>query len=373
MNPLANDNKNLSVPAIGRESDLLRVVADMLRDRLPRGWDVDMRLAPRINGWRPDALLEISAPDGISGAMLVEAKLGLEPRAVEQLVTMLEQALVDADLPPESKGPPMVVSRFISPRARDVLEGAGACYADATGNVRISLERPALFVDWRGAERNPWREVRDLRSLKGRTASRVVRALCDLRPPLGVRELAQRAKTSAGSTVRALDFLSREALIVRDERRQVTDVDVAALITRWADDFRFGEQNTIRRCFEPRRLEETVERVGGLSERYAVTGSFAAASVAEYAEPRLLALYVDDPDVAQEQLGARQAGNQSNVWLVQAPDDLPFERAWERDGLCYAALSQVACDLLDMPGRAPAEAEELLRWMKANPDGWRAD
>ena len=357
------------MPAIGRESDLLGVVADSLRERLPRGWQVEMRLSPRLDGWRPDALLEITAPDGESGVMLVEAKLSLEPRAVEQLITMLERALVDADLPAESKGPPMVVSRYVSPRAREILEDAGACYADATGNLRLTLDRPALFIEVRGAESNPWREVRGLRSLKGRTASRVVRALCDLQPPFGVRDLAERAATSAGSTVRVLELLAREALIVRDERKQVTRVDLSAMVERWAADFRFSRQNSIRRCFEPRRIENVLKRLGEI-DRYAITGSFAASTVAAYTEARLLAVYVDDPDAIQQQLELRTAANQSNVWLVQAPDDLPFERAWERDGLRYAALSQVACDLFDMPGRSPAEAEELLRWMEASPDAW---
>lgn len=371
MNSLSAD-KNAQAD-VGRESDLLRSVAGTLRDRLPSSWEVDLQLAPPVGGWRPDALLRIKAPDGSSAALLVEAKLDLEPRAIEPLVAALEQALVDANLPAESKGPPMVVARFVSPRAREVLEKLGACYADATGNARIALDRPALLIERRGADRNPWREVRALRSLRGRGAARVVRALCDFRPPFGVRELAERSGASAGSAVRTLDLLEREALIVRNRRKQVTDVDLSPLIRRWADDFRFTKQNSIRRCFEPRRLERTIERLIGFEGRYAVTGSFAAAQVAQYAESRLLVVYVDDPDAAQGQLGVRSAGMRSNVWLVAPPDDLPFERAWEHGGLRYAALAQVACDLLDMPGRAPAEAEELLRWMEANPDAWRAD
>jgi hypothetical protein len=360
--------RGLPEPAISRESDLLRTVKTALTERLPRGWLVDMRLSPRLEGWRPDALLEIAAPTGERGAMLVEAKLGLEPRAVEPLVQLLEQAAVDADLPSESKGPPMVVSRFISPRAQELLQAAGACYADATGNLRVALERPALFIETRGQLSNPWREVRDLRSLKGRSASRVVRALCDLRPPFGVRDLAERSVVSAGSTVRALEFLSREALIVRDERQRVIDVDVPGLVSRWAEDFRFGKQNRILRCFEPRRLASVLERLPELDGSYAITGSFAASIVAPYTEARLLALYVEDPEAGQEQLGLRAVGNQSNVWLARAPDDLPFERTWLNEGLTYAALSQVACDLIDMPGRSPLEAEELLRFIQANPD-----
>jgi hypothetical protein len=182
-----------------RETDLLQAVAGSLAEQLPRTWRVDMQLAPRMAGWRPDALLEISDPAGERGVMLVEAKLGLEPRAIGQILQLLERAMVDAELASESKGPPMIVSRFISPRAQELLREAGANYADATGNVRLVLERPALFIETRGAQSNPWREVRDLRSLKGRIASRIVRALCDLRPPFGVRDLAARAGTSGRS------------------------------------------------------------------------------------------------------------------------------------------------------------------------------
>jgi hypothetical protein len=373
MNSILRTKLQSPAPAIARDSDLLRVIANSLAERLPSTWRVDMQLAPRLAGWRPDALLEISAPDGERGVLLVEAKLELEPRGVEPLVTMLERAAVDADLPSESKGPPMVVSRFLSARAQELLIDAGACFADATGNVRIVLERPAVFLQARGAQFNPWRETRNLRTLKGRAASRVVRALCDLRPPFGVRDLAQRAGTALGSTVRALELISREALIVRDERKQVAEVDVAGLVARWAHDFRFGEQNEILQCLEPRRLESVLDRVTEIEGRYAITGSFAAGAIEPYADARLLVLYVEDPEVAKEQLGIRTAGGRSNVWLAGPRDDLPFERTWERDGVRYAAPSQVACDLFDMPGRSPSEAEELLRYMTANTDAWRTD
>lgn len=360
------------LPDIARESDLLRMLVDVLRTRLPRGWKVNVRPSPAIGSRRPDGSLEIASPNGERSVLLLEAKLGLEPREVEPAVRMLEESLVDADVPTGEKGPPMVVARFISQRARDLLEARDASYADATGNIRLALERPAVFIQSTGAATNPWREVRDLRSLKGRSAARVVRALCDLRPPFGVRDLVERAGGSAGSTVRALEFLEREALIVRDERKQVTEVLVSDLIRRWATDFRFSEQNAIRAGFEPRRLDDVLERLRGTERRYAVTGSFAAARVAAYAESRLLSVYTDEADDLVAELGLRVGMSQSNVWVAEPPDELPFVRVWERDGLRYAALSQVACDLFDMPGRSPSEAEELLTWMEANPDA-RAD
>ena len=37
-----------------------------------------------------------------------------------------------------------------------------------------------------------------------------------------------------------------------------------------------------------------------------------------------------------------------------------------------AALSQAAVDLLTGPGRGPAEADELIRWMREHEDAWRS-
>jgi hypothetical protein len=47
--------------------------------------------------------------------------------------------------------------------------------------------------------------------------------------------------------------------------------------------------------------------------------------------------------------------------IVAEPfDRVVFERTSTRDGLVYAAPSQLAADLLTSPGRGPAEAEALL-------------
>jgi hypothetical protein len=341
--------------------------------RLPQGWSVQLQLLPPTGGWRPDATLEITTPQGQSGSLVIEAKLGIEPREIPAMVSQLSRAVVDTAVPGDRKGVPMVVARFISPRAREMLKAAGVSFADATGNTWLAMDSPAVFIESSGSDRNPWREVRDLRSLKGRSAARVIRALIDFRPPLGVRELAQRAGSSAGSTDRVLGFLEREALIRRDERKRVVEVKVVDLVRAWSNDFRFSDQNVIGRYFEPRRLETLIERLAAEGMPYAITGSFAAQQLAEYAEARLLVAYVDDAPQLADALGLRPARDQSNVWLAEPPDDLPFLRSWEREGRRFAAPGQVACDLFDLPGRSPSEAEELLSWMEAHEDAWRAD
>jgi len=82
------------------------------------------------------------------------------------------------------------------------------------------------------------------------------------------------------------------------------------------------------------------------------------------APPRLTAIYVDNPKRAADQLGLRPAERGGNVLLAEPFDPVVFERTTETDHLAYAALPQVAADLLTSPGRGPSEAEELLEWMR---------
>lgn len=60
-----------------------------------------------------------------------------------------------------------------------------------------------------------------------------------------------------------------------------------------------------------------------------------------------------------------------NVVLLESLADVAFERTWDQGGISYAALPQVAVDLMTSPGRGPAEAEALIEWMEENEDAWR--
>ena len=118
-------------------------------------------------------------------------------------------------------------------------------------------------------------------------------------------------------------------------------------------------------------MDTLLRKLQRVSWTYAVTGSLAAVQVAPVAPSRLAVLYVQDSEVAADNLGLRRAESGANVLLVEPFDGVVFERTTNRDGVIYAALSQVAADLLTSPGRGPQEAQELLRWMEKNEDDWR--
>jgi hypothetical protein len=343
-------------------SELIQLVRDTLESSLAPDWSVEIDRRPR----RADAQLRLTAPDGRSATLAIQAKTVLDARDVP---AVSDQLRLRDD---QERDGGLVVARYLSPRAREALISAGVSYVDATGNVRIEVVEPAVFILLGGANRDPWRSPeRPTNSLRGRPAARVVRALVDLRPPWKVRELAQAAGASLGSTARTLDFLSREALVERDDAGAVVGVDWPGLLERWAADYDLVRRRRAVRLLAPRGLDGVEDALRASDGQYAVSGSLAAARWAPYAEARLALIYSPDVEELQSRLGLREAPSRPNVILIEPDDDYVFDRNVERDGLRLAAPSQVAVDLLVGPGRNPEEGKALISWMAAHEREWR--
>jgi hypothetical protein len=345
-------------------SQLLSDLHNDLANQLPAGWGIALaREAQRPNGG-PDALMTITGPDAAEKRIVVEVKRQVEPRSVSALIEQLRRYA----LPNEAA---LVVAPFLSPRTRDLLAEAGISYADATGNLRIQIDRPAVFIRQTGATQNPWREKRSLHSLKGPAAGRVVRALCDFRPPYGIRELAARAQTPASSASRVVALIENEALLSRDVQGRILDVAWSRLIERWTEDYSLVGSNMIQTYLEPRGLDALLQKLRTAPWPYAVTGSFAAIRFAPVAPPRLAVVYVANAAVAAADLKLKRVDRGINVLLAEPFDPVVYERTTSHDTIVYASPSQVAADLLTSSDRAPAEGEALLRWMEGNEDAWR--
>ena len=266
----------------------------------------------------------------------------------------------------------MLVSTYLSPLARERLAQAGMGYADSTGNVRFAVDRLAVYIETHGADRNPFRQQRPLQSLRGGRAARVARGLLDYRTPFGTRELAGETACSAAMVSRVSGLLEPDEIVTREgPRGRIAAVDWEPLARRWAADYDFASSNTLTTWLEPRGAGALLARLRRAQIRYAVTGSFAAHRLAPIAQPRLAALYVDDPETAAESLGLRPAETGANVLLARPFDPVAFERAEYGDGIAYARVTQVLLDLMKGPGRGPAEAEALRAWMRGNEDMWK--
>lgn len=339
--------------------ELLKQARLALETRLPPGWTVVSLAAPATG---IDAVWQVRAPDGTTSPIAVEAKSALAPRDVPKTVATLSKYQTGAQL---------VAAPFLSRSARERLCEAGTGYVDLTGNTRLVVPLPGLFIETEGADKDPNPSGGPRRSLKGAKARRLVRALCDYRQPLAVGELAKRAGIDTGYASRLIEFLSREDLITRVPRGPVLRVAWNQLLRRWARDYAVLTTNVAAGYIASRGIQPLVDGLKHLTLRYAATGSLAANRVSPVAPTRLVMCYVDDPAEAAGQLGLTSTDIGGNVILLRPDDDIVFERTKTTDGINCAALSQVVVDLLTSPGRGPAEGEALMDWMAKDENAWR--
>ena len=350
------------------ETQILRKVEDSIGRALPKDWIMKLASEPGRGRTRPDALLTLTAPRGETAKFVIEVKRSLTAQTLLSAVDQLARS-IDAMDPGAL---PLIAAGYLSPRSKEVLIERGVSYVDTTGNLRLSAGRPGLFIDVAGATKDPWPDDQPLRSLRGRGASRAVRALVDFRSPYGVRELASRAQVSPATLSRVIDLLEREGVLTKNDRGGVTELDWSAVIRRWSQDYELRRSNSVTGYLDPRGLSAMTQKLSNAKGRYAVTTSLAAQRFAPIAATRAAVIYVEDALEAANRLKVRPADAGANVFLVEPFDDVVFERTMLRDGLISAAPSQVAADLLTGPGREPSEGEELLDWMKRNEDVWRA-
>lgn len=354
------------LPQPQSEAEVLRAGVAILKDRLPAGWGA--RLSEELPDRGFDALLTVTAPDGTSATLLLEARRVVEGRDVaearERLARYVQQT-------PGACG--VVVARYLSSPVRKRLADAGLSYVDATGNVLVNVARPGLYVATDGADHDPWRGPgRPRGTLKGAPAARVVRALLDHDRSWAIRELVRVTGGSMGSAYRVIEFLESENLAIRDESGAVSVPDWAALLRRWSLDYAFVRNNDVTRWIAPRGLPDLLRRAADSSVRYAVTGTLAAAEWAAYAPARSAMIYVADADEAAGAWGLRAADAGANVMLGEPQIDVAFARTLVTAGdLVVAAPTQVAVDLMTGPGRNPNEAEELIEWMARHEPSWR--
>lgn len=360
--------------------ELLEQAQEALASRLPDGWEVE-RAYGRGSSADQDVRFAIGDPNsGGSGSLIVEAALNFAPADVERLLGGMSRRLLDA-----AGTQILLVSTFLSPRSRELLEREGVNYLDLTGNTRIVLRHPGLFVETSGANRRPKTDKVDASAgLSGPTVGRIVRFLAEVEPPYGVLDIEEQTKVSRGYVSRVLERLSEEALIQREKRGKVESVDWPALLRRRSEEVDLLKVNSLRRSYiTPRGVRATFESLttSSLVEQLLVTGSFAAVRKAPIAAPAMLMMYLVPGgrtpyfDEIQDEFGLLPSNESPDLMLFWPPNDRIVERPDRETGSAtqFVNLPQLVVDCLGGPGRMPAEGEALLEWMQLNQSEWRFD
>src|SRR5437867_21069 len=139
------------------ETDLVRGLLETLRALLPKGWTVqeperEVLWAGSsgglpVNSKEVDAVLTIGAPSGEESRIVIEVKKKLDPRDVPTAIAQLRRELNE---------PLLIVCPYVGPTTDQRLVPEGVGYADVTGSLRASLERPALSIQQTGAVVGSW-------------------------------------------------------------------------------------------------------------------------------------------------------------------------------------------------------------------------
>ncbi|MGH3476755.1 MAG: MarR family transcriptional regulator, partial [Nocardioidaceae bacterium] len=208
------------------ERELLDAASDALRRRLPPGWEVGEQAAPGDSG-AADLVIKTRSGDG--ALLFVEVKANVGPRDVEALLggpwRRWRRQM--------GNRPILLVAPYISPRVRELLTEEDVSYVDLTGNVRISVDHPVIFIETEGARTDP-RSSKPRSAIRGAKAGAVVRVLVDVAPPYTGADIARVAQVNEGYLSRILDTLLDEGLIDRERSGQVIGVDWPALLRRRA-------------------------------------------------------------------------------------------------------------------------------------------
>lgn len=267
-----------------------------IRRRLPPGWVV----AERTTAQGGKTLI-LKGADGRSAQIAFVVRKGLVPRDVSALVA-------------SAAGRPMLVaSLFLGERTKALLAQANISYADATGNLRLVLSNPGVFLESQGALQDPDRVPRTLHSLRGSAAGRVVRALCETSAPFGVRALAGRTGASLGTISCVVQSLESEMLLPRGPAKQIVSVHWAALLIGRSADYGVTTTNVLRPYLEPRGLGALWSKLCRLP-RYVATGSVAGTGIAP---PALAMVYVDGCEAEADASSFVPAEAGGNVWLLE--------------------------------------------------------
>jgi hypothetical protein len=363
------------------ENDLIEAAVDWLQEHVPDSWEAGISARGRTKsgaapppgaGPESDAqalapIIEINARN-VYATLAVEARRAFGPRDVARLLGSVGRTL--RALSPHI--PILVVAPWLSARTRDLLAEEAVNYLDLTGNALVRLDNPALFIQTQGASRDPSPAPRAKARVRGPKAARLIRTLIDVRPPYGVRELADAAGLAPGYISRLLDALDEDALVERSKRGRAEAVDIAGVIRRWAESYDVFGSNDAATFLAPTGSGQALPTLAEVP-RTAVTGSFAAVRHAPVAAPALLTVYCDNVDAAVGALDLIPADEGANVVLLRPFDPVVWRGTDEQDGVRYVAVSQAAADCLTGNGRMPSEGEALVEWMLANEHEWRLE
>jgi len=347
-------------------------VYDQLRQLLPPYWNLGLNREPPLGGMEVDAILSLWTRETGRADFAVEAKLAI--RDSEALMWQMDRLRATTGLDV------VLVTKYANPAVRAKCVERGFSYADSMGWIRLESRQAALFVVRPGAARPPRSDRKsDAVRLNGAGASKIIRALLLMDPPVGVRELAGEAAVNPGSAAKVLPTLATAGCVERDDKGAVLVIRRRLLLERWIQDYSFVQGNQdVTWWVDPRGIESTLKRLKG-QPKIALTGSLVTRAwlppdTVAVKPLTLAALYAGEPLKIAERLRLIPAmPSQANVVLARPRDETLLWSEGTGESLPRVPLAQALADLLTLPGRSVEEAEQVMEVLSWTDPSWSAE
>ena len=217
--------KELETMAVDAVHDLLGHVPNLEIGSVERDYRIDFRIA--------------FSRGSVNYALIIETKMSGAPSVVRYAVYQLRNYVAHVDQSNYSYADqrliPMLVSRYLSPRSREICTAHNVAYLDLFGNAHLAFD--SVYID-RAVADKPKFESRALRSIFNPKAAAILRVM--LREPdraWRVTDLAEKANASLGhvSNVRKA-LLEREWIERQDDGVVLIQPD--ALLKTWRENYR---------------------------------------------------------------------------------------------------------------------------------------
>ena len=353
------------------ESDLTQSVETLL-DSLCRDLDdvtlesIDFEVANNSLSYVFDAIARMNVL-GRPTNLVFEVKSNGQPRNVRDGILQLSNAISSSNL----DAFPVFVAPFLSEQSRQICKFNGINYLDLSGNSYFKL--PNLLVDTSTAN-TPRPERRELKSLFGTKASRIVRTMLKYSSrPWRVKDLSAASKASLGlvSHVRR-GLLSREWAQETHQGIVLTNPDL--VLDAWSASYSPNfEEVSLYTTLHGERLENSIRRLfsEALTKGRVMYGFFSAARwIAPYGRAGTEFLYSapEHLESISEALDATRVEQGGNVIVQLTSDSSVLEDVIEPvSGVICTSPIQTYLDL----SRGGERGKEAAEFLRRNVLNWR--
>ena len=243
--------KELEPMAVDAVRDLLGHVPNLEIGSVERDYLIDFRIA--------------FSRDRVNYALIIEVKANGAPSVVRYAVYQLRNYVAHVDQSNYAYAGqrlipiPMLVSRYLSPRSREICTDHNVAYLDLFGNAHLAFD--SVYID-RAVADKPKSESRALRSIFNPKAAAILRVM--LREPdraWRVTDLAEKANASLGHVSNV-----RKALLEREWIEKQADgvvlIQPDALLKTWRENYRrpAGHRITGYTHLHGKQLDERLSR-----------------------------------------------------------------------------------------------------------------